>query len=285
MKLDTLHIPFEIVLKEPLDVCPRPAHRHSFFELVYVVSGTGRQCINQSTFSYRKGHLFLLAPEDSHCFWIEEATQFLFIRFNHVYLQAGQAQQGAWQRLAPLLRHANHIPGCILRHHADKVLLHPLMAAIIQEHIKEDVYHQELIQQLLNTLLVLVARNIALTLPAQLTESVEGKILSITQYLQTHIHQPEKLKAAHISSQFGVSEAYLGRYFKKHTGETMQYYVLSYKLQLIEHRLRHTSLRISEIADELGFTDKSHLSRFFRKYCGINPAEYRKKLPLEGAIG
>lgn len=276
MILDTLHTPFEIVLKDVLAECPRPVHRHSFFELVYIVSGSGQQCINQSTFAYRPGHLFLLPPDDTHSFRIAEPTQFLFIRFNHVFLQASPTHSEAIHQLAYLLQQVNHTPGCVLHHPPDRILLHPLMAAIMQELGKRDLYHQDLMHQLVKTLLVLVARNIALVLPRQLQESTQLKVLGIAQYLQANIYCPQKLKAAHVSKQFGVSEAYLGRYFKQHTGETMQQYVTHYKLQLIEHRLLHSHLRISEIADELGFTDKSHLGRIFKKYYGMNPAEYRR---------
>ena len=46
MLKDNLHEPFQLALKEALDVCPRPEHRHSFLERVYIVSGNGKQRIN-----------------------------------------------------------------------------------------------------------------------------------------------------------------------------------------------------------------------------------------------
>jgi AraC-like DNA-binding protein len=36
-------------------------------------------------------------------------------------------------------------------------------------------------------------------------------------------------------------------------------------------------MRITEIADEFGFTDKSHLNRIFKKYRGMNPTDFKKK--------
>ena len=74
----------------------------------------------------------------------------------------------------------------------------------------------------------------------------------------------------------GISESYLGRYIKKHTNETMQQYILSYKLKLVESRLLHSQMRINEIAEELGFTDESHLSKFFKKNKGCSPSSFRK---------
>ncbi|WP_222596927.1 helix-turn-helix domain-containing protein [Chitinophaga pinensis] len=83
-----------------------------------------------------------------------------------------------------------------------------------------------------------------------------------------------------MSHEFGISLAYLGRYFKKHTGKTMQDYIASYKTKLIENRLRYSTMRLSEIVDELGFADESHFNKFFKKQKGMNPSEYRKNLPV-----
>lgn len=52
-----------------------------------------------------------------------------------------------------------------------------------------------------------------------------------------------------------------GRVFKKQTGETLQQYISNYKLRLIETRLLHSDMRISEIAYELNFADESHLNK------------------------
>jgi len=35
-------------------------------------------------------------------------------------------------------------------------------------------------------------------------------------------------------------------------------------------------MRMSEIVDELGFTDESHLNRVFKKHRGVSPSAFRK---------
>ena len=72
---------------------------------------------------------------------------------------------------------------------------------------------------------------------------------------------------------------YLSVYFKKQTGESLQGYILKYKLKLIENRLLFSDLSISQITDEFGFTDASHLNKLFKKYYGMGPQAYRHKLP------
>ncbi len=138
------------------------------------------------------------------------------------------------------------------------------------------MYNKELIHQLINTLIVIITRNIAKYLPEKIDERSEEKTLDILQYIQNNIYNPNMIKADVISQHFGISQNYLGRYFKKHTNETMQQYIINYKLKLIENRLLHSEMRINEIATELGFTDESHLNKLFKKYKGIIPSEFRK---------
>lgn len=275
MKKENLHQPFEISVKE-LEESPLKEHEHTFFELVYILSGVGLQCINNSKFNYHEGHMFLITPQDCHSFDIHTTTKFLFIRFNDIYIHSDFFGATNIKNLEFILQHANHQPGCILKNIADKSLVKAIIEALIREHVNRDLYNKELIHQLINTLIVIVTRNIAKYLPKKIDERSEEKTLDILQYIQNNIYNPNMIKADVISQHFGISQNYLGRYFKKHTNETMQQYIINYKLKLIENRLLHSEMRINEIATELGFTDESHLNKLFKKYKGIIPSEFRK---------
>lgn len=276
MEKRNLHQPFEIIYEE-LNESPIVAHEHTFFELVYIVSGTGVQCINNNLFEYHDGHMFLITPQDCHSFDVHTTTRFFFIRFNDIYIQSNMLNAENIQRLEFILEHANHQPGCILRNQTDKQLVKPVIDAIIREHVNRDLYDKELIRQLVNTLIIVVTRNIAKYLPDKIDACSETRTLDILQYIQSNIYSTEKLRADVIAKRFGISESYLGRYFKKHTSETMQEYIIKYKLKLVESRLLHSDMRINEIVFELGFTDESHLNRLFKKYKGLNPSEFRKQ--------
>lgn len=273
---DHLREPFELVLREYMDICPRGRHTHTFFELIYIVDGTGKQYINEVELEYTPGNLFLVAPNDTHVFKIEQQSRFFFIRFNNVFVQASKKDQELVQRLEMILQNARHEPGCILRSEADKIAVNHLMEILLREHLNRDLYHKELVEQLVNTLLVIIARNISQGFPLAIDETSETKAVDILQYIQSNIYYPEKLRAEVIGAHFGISKTYLGRYFKKHANETLQDYILKYKLKLVETRLLHSHMRVSEIADEFGFTDKSHLNRMFKKYRGMNPTEFKQ---------
>ncbi len=272
---ENLHEPFSIVFKT-LDECPKQDHQHNFFELVYIVSGTGTQRINNNNFNYFAGHMFLITPEDTHAFDISTTTEFFFLRFNDIYIKNSGLLNENIQRLEYILQNANHQPGCILKKQSDKSLVSPMVQAISRELLNRDIYNQELVQQLVNTLIIIVARNIAKYLPEQVNLGTEEKAMDILQYIQGNIYYPEKLKAETISEKFAISNAYLGRYFKRHASETMQQYIANFKTKLIEHRLQFSDKRINEIADEFGFTDESHLNKYFKKQRGSSPSAYRK---------
>jgi AraC-like DNA-binding protein len=163
-----------------------------------------------------------------------------------------------------------------LKSDADKHYVNVLMEMIIAEHLGNGLFQKELIRQLVNALLVVIARNISKDFPENIKEASEDKALDILRYIQSNIYYPERLRADAISTSLHISPHYLGRYFKKQTNETLQEYILSYKMKLIENRLLHSNMRMKEIADEFGFTDKSHMTRAFKKYKGVNPTEFKK---------
>ncbi|QNL51288.1 helix-turn-helix domain-containing protein [Olivibacter sp. SDN3] len=274
MKREDLHEPFSIEYKT-LDEGPRDSHKHSFFELVYIVEGTGIQCINQSQFSYQPGHMFLITPEDCHSFDVKSTTTFFYLRFNDIYIRASGILTSNIRKLEFILQNANHKPGCILKNIVDKQVVKPLVDAIIREYETFDIYNQELIHQYINTLIVLVARNIAKFLHLELSESADQRAANILNFIQANIYYPDKLRAKYLCRHFNVSINYLGKYFKQHTGSTLQRYITQYRQTLIEHRLVHSDKRLGEIVDEFGFTDESHLNKFFRNNKGMSPKAFR----------
>jgi AraC-like DNA-binding protein len=261
--------------------CPIKPHHHTFFELVYMLSGEGIYTINQNRFDYQAESLFLLMPGDVHYTEVKSTTHFLFIRFNTIYLEgqktsAPHASLGEWVRkLEYVFLNRNQLQGSVVANASDKPLVKALAEAIMQEHLHGQPLHRELSQQLINTLITVVARNISLRL-ADKTRVDPQASPDILTYIHRHIYQAELLKVETIAAHFHISPHYLGEYFKKHTGLSLLQYIIGYKLSLVEIRLRHSDMRLNEIAYELGFTDESHLTKTFKKYRGMTPAEYRK---------
>ncbi|MDJ1492161.1 AraC family transcriptional regulator [Cytophagaceae bacterium DM2B3-1] len=279
----TLYRQYEIEWKE-LQRYTRTTKRNNFFELIYVVDGTGVQTVNKNHFNYRKGNLFLLTPQDEYSFVIDTITTFFFLRFNELYVKDNISKdKDIVKQVEYILQNASHRPGCILKNKVDKPFIAMLVESILNEQTNQQLYYNRISEQIINTIITIVARNIALKLPKNINESTGEPILEMLNYIQQNIFEPKNLKAHKLSQHFNISLNYLGRYFKKQTGDTLQNYIVNYKMRLVETRLLHSAMRINEIAYEFNFTDESHLNRAFKKYKGMNPSDFRRinSIPLQ----
>ncbi|ASZ13432.1 AraC family transcriptional regulator [Chitinophaga pendula] len=273
MLTEHLYQPFEAGYQELEEGVIAP-HKHHFIEMVFVLTGTGVQCLNQHKLPYAPDKLFLLMPQDCHSFEIHSHTRLAFIRFNNIYLERLRPE---WhQQMEYIFQHNNHLPGCVLKNVTDKPVVRALLEALIRE-LACSQRSEAVVEQLINTVLTLVARNIqAKMLLANNVVNGQETAVDILHYIHTHIYDPELLKAEQIARHCNISPNYLSEYFKRKHGDSLQQYIMGYKLKLVETRLQYSNMRIGEIAAELGFTDESHLNRAFKKYKGSSPSAFRK---------
>jgi AraC-like DNA-binding protein len=270
---ENMHQSVEVIYKK-VDECPVGNMQFAFFQLVYVISGTGFLTINGNRISYRSENLFLLTPNDFHNFDISTTTEFLLMRFNSRYVK--EYQWKSIDHVECLLHHATHLYGCIMNCEADGILVKTIIESILHVINYSDLYNEDLLMPFINALIVIAARNISKVKPTNIKTNADKRILAIINYIQTNICFPQKLKASTLSEVFGISETYLGSYFKNQSGETIQHFISNYKIRLIEHRLKFSDMRINEITEEFGFSDESHLNKFFKKHRSLSLTGYRK---------
>lgn len=275
MKVENMYTPYEIEI-EVVDECPLRDNILNFFQIVYVVKGHGKQWVNDHVMTYESGDLLLLIPHDKYSFDVEKTTEFLFIKFNNFYLNEKKLGIDSVHRLEYILNNTSLKIGCVINNPSDRRLVASLTSTISDENKLQKLYSKDMIQQLINTLIMVIARNIAIHLPEKIKESTDTKVGDILQYIQSNIYRPEQLRLEIIAKNLGFSETYISRFFKKHTDETIQQYVTQYRINLIENRLRYSDMRIGEIAFEFGFNDESHFNKFFRKQRNLAPSEFRR---------
>src|SRR6266566_3782515 len=69
-------------------------------------------------------------------------------------------------------------------------------------------------------------------------------------------------------------QAHFARAFKDSQGVAPHRYILECRVKRTQELLA-TDLPLSEIAVEVGFSDQSHLTRWFREFVGVTPGSYR----------
>ncbi|WP_169083920.1 response regulator [Paenibacillus sp. PL91] len=78
-----------------------------------------------------------------------------------------------------------------------------------------------------------------------------------------------------LSLHFNVNNVYLGRLFKKETGQYFNDYLNRVRLTHAKKMLAVTALKASEIATAVGFLDPNYFYRKFKLVHGISPSDYR----------
>ncbi|MEP6803450.1 MAG: AraC family transcriptional regulator [Flavobacterium sp.] len=273
MRKENMHQSVEVLYKK-VDECPIVNSQFSFFQMVYVLSGNGFLHINGNAITYQTGNLMLLTPNDYHTFDIVNTTEFLLVKINSEFVKEYKSK--SIDHIGCLLHYATHLSGCILKRKEDEFLVKSIAESLVHTLDNTDIYDEDLTTHYVNALIVIAARNIATIKPSGIKESADKRILEIINYIQANIFVPQKLKAQVIAEKFDISDTYLGSYFKSHCGETIQSFIANYKIRLIEHRLSFSDMRINEIVAEFGFSDESHLNKFFKKHRNISLTGYRK---------
>ena len=157
----------------------------------------------------------------------------------------------------------------------DKKYLKDLLSQMLLEYTQKKKYYQPMLIQLLNQLILFVARNHIEKYPTDLILSnVSDIILDVIYYIDTHYDKNLSLKK--VSKTFGFSESHFSRLFKKEMGITYSAYFQSVKLSHAEQLLSNSQKTVEEIADITGFADSSYLCHVFKEKYGLTPNAYRK---------
>jgi len=279
MRVLEAYKPFEIQEIELTDWKQRPV-KNNFFELVLIKDGEGSQCINYNEYTYEKNSIFLLPPLKCHSFTIEKPTRFVFLKFTDSFfknINSITIDRNEWFKEASyILSNYNQLPGDIIKNEMDRDHLNSLVTMILQESRNYGEESVNLVTSLMTSVLELLIRNIK---KGSYFEGPKNKsddrITKMLTYINENIDKTELLKVENLADVFMMSATYVSEYFKKQVNIPLREYIIKAKLKLVEIRLLNSDFTLTQIADELGFTDVSHLSKTFKRYAGTSIREFK----------
>jgi AraC family transcriptional activator of pobA len=79
------------------------------------------------------------------------------------------------------------------------------------------------------------------------------------------------------AKELNITRVHLNRVCQAVSGKPALQIVHGFLILEAQKFLKHTDLHISEVAYRLNFEDPAYFSRFFKKYTGISPKEFREK--------
>ncbi|WP_299716142.1 AraC family transcriptional regulator [uncultured Tenacibaculum sp.] len=279
MQVLEVNKPFEIQKLNLSEWRPRPV-KNNFFELVFVKKGKGTQCIDYNDYEYKAGSIFLLPPLKCHKFDIESPSEFIFLKFTDAFfknISKTSIDRNAWfKEAAYILSNYNQLPGDIIKNEVDRNYLENLLMMILEESKQQHNNALSLIKSLMTSILEILIRNIKKGDFFEIAQNnTDERITKMLIYINEHIDNSELLKIDNLAHVFSMSPTYVSEFFKKQVKISLREYIIKAKLRLVEIRLLNSDFTLTEIANDLDFSDVSHLSKTFKRYTGVTIKEFK----------
>ena len=79
------------------------------------------------------------------------------------------------------------------------------------------------------------------------------------------------------SSEMCLTPKHLSEVVKQVSGKTAGQWITTLVIIEIKSLLRHTTLSIKEVAQEMNFPNQSFLGKYFKNVEGVSPSDFRKQ--------
>ena len=89
------------------------------------------------------------------------------------------------------------------------------------------------------------------------------------------------LSMQELADAASMSPAYFSRSFKAEAGVTFVQYVTQLRMERVKELLGDAALSTNDAARAAGFSDYPHFTKAFKRYYGVSPTEYRKRLGIQ----
>lgn len=96
------------------------------------------------------------------------------------------------------------------------------------------------------------------------------------EYLQ--VHYTEKITLQDLADHCYVTTYHMSRILNRTKGQSLSEIINSMRVNRAKELLADPRMRVSDISDDLGYTDPAHFVKVFKKLTGVSPADYRNSL-------
>ena len=90
-----------------------------------------------------------------------------------------------------------------------------------------------------------------------------------------HDHAKTEHKPAFYADKMHFTVRYLSKVLKQETGKPLNKWVCDFSILAAKRLLRSTSLTSAQIAEEMQFPNPSFFAKYFKKYTGMTPVQYK----------
>ena len=265
------------VIRHPRFTRPS-SHAHNYFELDYVVNGSCEFYFNGELHRMKAGEMCIIAPGSDHDITIndEDSTVYcIMIRkstFNTSFFSLLSRKDLLAQFFRTILQDESKENYLQFFTGESRIIENCLRHAFVECNNSDD-YSNSCCINWINLMLTELLRNYSKTI--QFHDYKMGTDFSlILQYIE---HNYQTLTLQSLAEFFHYSEPHLSTLIKQNTGCNFTALIKQLRLSNARNYLLNTNMKISEIADHVGYNSADHFSRVFRNEYKVSPAIYRQE--------
>ncbi|GAB2583283.1 helix-turn-helix domain-containing protein [Spirosoma areae] len=247
-------------------------HRKDHYLFVFVRHAGTRQWIDMRPYVLKDNTIYFSGPD--HIIVKEEFRQLWStgIAFTPAFLSL--PENASLNRL-PLIQNPQNGHELLLTE-ADVCFVEELLSKIRREYEQPGEWRQRMLSAYLTVLLTYLSRLYS----EQFTGDVAPVDTLLLRQFQTKVEQcfRELHEVGAYASLLNLSAGHLSEVVKAQSGRPAIKHIHERLVLEARRLLFHTSHSLKEITFDLGFSDASYFSRFFKRETGLTPADYRASI-------
>lgn len=252
----------------------RDEHTHSYFEVIYVLSGSSSHCINGHMETMHAGDLCILPPAARHTQFLKEdniTARLLVLPSYFTDLCPGLLYRT--DALGSFLANGIYAPDYaqyLLFHTNEDPAIRTAILSLGREILKYDDYSNLIASGLFMSLLVTLARNHLFKLQMSSFGNAYREILSVLR------QEYDTITLEALAKHLHYSVPYCSKYIKKLFGMNFSSLLRQVRFQTAVQYLQYSNLTVIQISKKLGYENPENFIRAFKSQFHLTPAQYRK---------
>lgn len=255
-------------------------HNHSFIEIAYVYSGQCTHYVQQQAFQMEEGDLCILAPNAKHAITaLADDAVILNIlmskeALNQSFLEMVR-DKGLLAEFFENVLYGKRVSPYLIFPTGKDPRIHQIIREMYLETQQRQYAYRESLKLYVRQMFIHVLRNYEMLARVSdpLEQKMEDHIVAILGYISVNYAH---VTLKELAGFFHYNETYMSRLLKRYTGKTFGQLVTELKMKQAAKLLIHSSMKLTDIAQEVGCFDYSHFSRKFKNIYGESPDLYRK---------
>lgn len=254
-------------------------HKHTIFEIVYVLKGQCENTVDGCVMSLHTGDLCIVAPNVTHALAVFDNSLIINIlirktTFNETFFKLLSTDNLLSSFFNKIL-YANEFNNYINFHTQGDVKLKTLLDYLICESFVNDRFSSVCMESLLMSAFSILLRNHSNN--AELSHTTNPKFSKVVHVIQYIRENYKTVTLDSVSRYFNYATPYLSRMIKEATGMTFSDIVADIKYNKAVMLLLNTDMTVLEISEAAGFGSTEHFHRTFKKKSGVTPVQFRSQ--------